>query len=176
MENLYAEIDDKVSIYQLSDDEREKSDAILFLLQKFTPLILKNIRFYFGKYDEDLLQDGIERFIVLVKDFDINSNVKFNFYIKKNMRFFYLNKRKKLRKEPETCSGDILETVKDYDVPDFEVYSSLYKLDDKEKYIIEENIINEVKLKRISSDMKISYSYAKKNKKSALDKLRKDLV
>lgn len=175
-DNGYKKIDRSIEIYQKSDDDSEREDAINFLIESFTPLLISNIKHFFGRVDEDLLQDGREKIINLAIKFDIESKYNFNGYLKKNIYFFYLNKKKKSKKKVDTISGDALMTVKSYDIPDFETYSTLYRLEEKERNIISMNVIDGIKLKTVSNNLKISYSNAKKLKKKALDKLRKELL
>ena len=48
-------------------------------------------------------------------------------------------------------------------------------LEEKQSYIIRENVLENKKLKKVARDMNISYIYAKKIKKLAIENLKKSM-
>ena len=64
------------------------------LLELFTPLLISKCKFYFGKYDEDLIQDGKVRLIELIRLFDPERGSHFCGYVKYMISTFYWNAKR----------------------------------------------------------------------------------
>lgn len=171
----YELIDKAVNDYKCSQDDKVKKDSLEFVIRSFKPLLIKTVKHFFGRVDEDMLSDGIEKIIILTGEFDFDYGSNFSGYMKKNIWYFYLNKKSSYSKSIKTCSDEVAESFKTYDICDYEIYSLFYRLNEKEKTVIRKNVLEDIKLKDVSRKMNISYIYAKKIKKSALDKLKADL-
>ncbi|QXM05159.1 sigma factor [Crassaminicella indica] len=78
-------------------DEKAKEE----MLKKLKPLIFVSIKkYYFGNEEwNDLLQEGAVKILNEIERFDEAKGVPFLGYIKLQLKFFYMEKRKKVRKE-----------------------------------------------------------------------------
>lgn len=160
------------------------NDAMADLIERLEPLIATSCRHYFGYVDEDLMQQGRLRCIILVRSFDLLRGIRFLGYMKTMVGCYFWDLKKdhiKLAENEMPMTQDSEDYIKsrsflDLAYADVEIYDLLLILTKKERYIILKNVIGQEMLAKVARDMGISYSYAKDLKNAALSKLRKTLV
>lgn len=149
------------------------------LIKRIEPLIISSCKHYFGYIDEDLFQQGILKFIMLLHEFDAKRGVKFLGYIKKMLNCYFWDLKKEnlklvenevsITQENERYINDRCFAESGY--AEVEIDDLLNALTEKERYIIIRNVMEKRKLVDIAREMGINYDYAKTIKKSALSKL-----
>lgn len=80
-----------------NEDRKAKGEII----ERLMPLIISSIKkYYFGAEEfSDLVQEGCLKILKEIERFDEEKGVPFLGYIKLQLKFFYMEKRKKVRKE-----------------------------------------------------------------------------
>ncbi|OPJ55302.1 sigma-70 family RNA polymerase sigma factor [Alkalithermobacter paradoxus] len=143
------------------------------LITTLKPLIISKCKHYFGYVNEDLYSDGILRSIELIKNFDFEKNTKFLGYMEYMLSCFYWDKKRKLLKESENemLIDDSIEHSYEEDYSFIDIEECLSMLNDKERYIITQHILNGDTLVNISKNLNISYKYTKSLKSKAIKKL-----
>ena len=87
-------------------------DAVAELIERLKPLIYASARrYYFGEESgEDLLQDGCLKLLELLPRFDAKRGIPFLGYVKIQLKYFYMEKGKRHRKEISLHTvGDVME-------------------------------------------------------------------
>lgn len=169
----YEDVENLIVLF-FEGDEYEKQMALEEIISSFKPLIVKLMMKYFGRYDEDLMQDGIVELIQRTVDYDYKNYNKFCAYIKRFMIIFFRRLYFNQKQEFDVTNDEIFENdLSQNDNYDFEIDSVVATLDERQSHIIRANVLENKKLKLVADDMKISYIYAKKIKKSAIEELRK---
>lgn len=175
-EEKYMRIDTLVVEAKSCVQKVDRENAILELVEIFTPLIISKSRHFFGKADEDLIADGVLKFIELLEEFDFSKAVPFNGFIKKNMHYFYLNMRKK-EKNMNLIGVQRLEFLEYWDrysnLSNDDVVNAINRLEGLEKEVAKLNILSGFKMSDTANQLGISYSYANKMRQGAIKKLRK---
>lgn len=173
----YLCIEDLLRKYRDGD-----SESLVILLEKLEPLIISKCRHYFGTINEDLFQSGRLCCIESIQKFDFSfENIKFLGYQKIQLDYYFRDlKRSQIKHDSHeyllSSEGDGLIESNIYEEEGYsivEIKSALSILADKERYIVEHNIMQGETLKKIATDLGISYDYSKEIKKKALLKLRK---
>lgn len=156
------------------------TDSEAELVELFTPLLISKCKFYFGKYDEDLIQDGKVRLIELIRLFDPEKGSHFCGYIKYMISTFYWNSKRHI-----LALGDVegmCGSEDDYSqsaVSSFKgiEYAELNMLVDAlpklHKKLIVLVFYNDLTVLQASKELEISYSYALRIKAEAVRMLRK---
>lgn len=162
-----------------------EEEALGEIIQRVEPMIAKRCRYYFGYADEDLMQDGRMRCIVLIRKYDSNFvEGRFLGYLNNMLsRYFWDLKKVELKKAkyeyPAADEGSRSMNAMPYEEAGYgevELLDFIECLREKEKYIVRENILAGKKLTDTARELGISYEYSKDIKKSALAKLRKVVV
>ncbi|KDR94942.1 RNA polymerase sporulation-specific sigma factor [Peptoclostridium litorale DSM 5388] len=149
------------------------------LLELFTPLLISKCKFYFGKYDEDLIQDGKVRLIELIRLFDPEKGSHFCGYVKYMISTFYWNAKRHIMALGDVegvcgSEGDYSSSA----ISDFSgiEYAELHMLVDSlpsiHKNLIGLVFYEDLTILQASRSMGISYSYALKIKSDAMGMLR----
>lgn len=151
------------------------------LIVELEPLIKKKCKYYFGYLDEDLLQMGRMKLLILIRSFDFEkTEIKFLGYIEKFISYYYLDlKRGEVKKSDREFStdftnlseNDVLYNEKGF--ANIHIEDTLAKLPEKEKMIIEKNVIHQEKIETVANDMNLSKEQVKYLKKKALNRLKK---
>ena len=172
----YLCIEDLLRKYRDGD-----SESLVILLEKLEPLIISKCRHYFGTINEDLFQSGRLCCIESIQKFDLSfENVKFLGYQKIKLDYYFRDlKRSQIKHDSHECllnsEGNNLIEGSTYEEEGYsivELESVLDILGDKERYIVEHNIMQGETLKETSINLGISYDYSKELKKRAIQKLR----
>jgi RNA polymerase sporulation-specific sigma factor len=163
------------------------------ILDQFNPLLLKNIVKYFGKSQDfnDWLQEG--RLVILQSIYNYNENlgVPFAAYVQKQVFYYYINERKKIREEaildqPLFDGRSSLLELLQKDEPCLEktfllnqevmsLYNAIDMLSIKQKEVLIEYYFNKKSLKSLAKDKNLCYQSLIKLKARALKKLRKEM-
>lgn len=173
----YLIFNELIAKYQDGEEE-----ALGEIIRRVEPLIAKRCRYYFGYADEDLMQDGRMRCIVLIRRYDRNFiGVKFLGYLNRMLScYFWDLKKAELKKakyeyqiadEGSRSMNNMAYEENGY--AEVELLDLIEGLGEKEKYVVRENILSGKKLIDTARELGISYEYSKDIKKSALAKLRK---
>lgn len=171
----YEDLEELVVIF-FESDEFEKNCALEEIIERFKPLIVKLIMKYYGRYDEDIYQDAVVELINRTLNYDYKHYNKFAAYIKKFLEFHMKRQFiKYINEENKTNANMYEDEAFEMDSYDIEIESMLEALDVKQSYIIKKNVLENKKLKSIAKNMNISYVYAKKIKKEALNILKTNL-
>lgn len=151
------------------------------IITRIEPMIMKRCKHYFGYVDEDLMQQGRMRCIILIQRYDRNFvGVKFLGYLNRMLScYFWDLKKLDLKKERfEQYYGEN-EQKRLYEIKydeagydEVELESLISCLNEKERYVVRANILIGKKLIDTAKELGISYEYSKDIKKSALKKLR----
>ena len=177
-EESYLMVENLVVKAKLGDN-----DAMAELIENLEPLIITSCRRYFGYIDEDLMQQGRLRCIILVRSFDLLREIRFLGYMKTLLGCYFWDLKKehiKLVENEMPMTNDSEDYINgrsflDLAYADVEIYDLLLVLTKKERYIILKNVVGQEMLANVARDMGISYSYAKDLKNRALLKLRECL-
>ena len=171
----YEDVENLVVIF-FEGDEYEKSQALEEIISSFKPLIVKLMMKYFHRYDEDFMQDGIVELIQRTLSYEYKKYHKFSGYIKAYMEYYFRRLYFKQNFEQNISCDELYDTdISQNDLYDYEITSMVENLEEKQCYIIRENVLKNKKLKKVARDMNISYIYAKKIKKRAIKNLKKSM-
>ena len=171
----YEDVENLVVIF-FEGDEYEKSQALEEIISSFKPLIVKLMMKYFHRYDEDFMQDGIVELIQRTLSYEYKKYHKFSGYIKAYMEYYFRRLYFKQNFEQNISCDELYDTdISQNDLYDYEITSMVENLEEKQSYIIRENVLKNKKLKKVARDMNISYIYAKKIKKRAIKNLKKSM-
>lgn len=173
--NEYSYVENLVKTF-FEGDEYAKDEALFEIIECFKPLIVKLMFRYFSVYDEDIMQSAIVELIERTVSYDYLHYNRFAGYIKRFMELYfkrmYFNN---INSCEIICDDMYMSEMSCNDVYSVEVDSMMSMLSDSQRYIIKNNVLENKKLQEVAIDMKISYIYAKKIKKSALDVMRKNI-
>ncbi|MGB5822680.1 MAG: sigma-70 family RNA polymerase sigma factor [Proteocatella sp.] len=176
----YLIFNELIAKYQDGEEE-----ALGEIIHRVEPLIAKRCRYYFGYADEDLMQDGRMRCIILIRRYNQNFiGVKFLGYLNRMLSCYFWDLKKAELKKAKyeyqiADEGSRSMNKMPYEESGYaevELLDLIEGLGEKEKYIVKENILSGKKLIDTARELGISYEYSKDIKKSALAKLRKTLV
>ena len=162
------------------------------IIEKVHPLIVASINKYaIGKGEfEDLYQEGIVKILELLKEFDEDKGVNIFYYLKLNLRFFYLNYG---RYERETVSlntpisegtelKDMImdegQRVEDIALQKLYVeyaYKAIQELKHEDRYIIHQLIIKGKTLDAVAKDLGISRTTLFRRKETAIKRMREHM-
>ncbi len=153
------------------------------LVELFTPLLISKCRFYFGKYDEDLIQDGKIRLIELTRAFDPEKGSHFCGYIKYMISTFYWNTKRHalalgalegMCGSEDDYSHSAVSSFKGIEYADLNMLvDSLPRL---HKKLVNLVFYNDLTVLQASKELEISYSYALRIKAEAVRTLRKSYL
>lgn len=154
-------------------------DSIYELVERFTPLLKGKCRQYFGVVDEDLLQDGVVRLLELIRDFEPQRGANFCGYAKYMISTFYWNlKRKRMLEESMRAEADVSDEHSersgacDDEIAGVETRMALETLPEAQRDVIELIYLQGMSTGETAKRMGISYSYASKLSRRALENLR----
>ena len=171
----YEDVENLVVIF-FEGDEYEKTQALEEIISSFKPLIVKLMMKYFHRYDEDFMQDGIVELIQRTLSYEYKKYHKFSGYIKAYMEYYFRRLYFKQNFEQNISCDELYDSdISQNDIYDYEITSMVDNLEEKQSYIIRENVLKNKKLKKVARDMNISYIYAKKIKKRAIENLKKSM-
>lgn len=171
----YEDVENLVVMF-FEGDEYEKDVALEEIIESFKPLIVKLMMKYFHRYDEDLMQDGIVELISRTMKYDYKNYNRFSAYLKKFLELYFRRVFYNSIGEAKVTNDVLYENdLSQNDVYDVEITSVLENLDERQAYIIKRNILENEKLNVVAKDMKISYVYAKKIKKQAINTIKNSL-
>ena len=171
----YEDVENLVVIF-FEGDEYEKTQALEEIISSFKPLIVKLMMKYFHRYDEDFMQDGIVELIQRTLSYEYKKYHKFSGYIKAYMEYYFRRLYFKQNFEQNISCDELYDSdISQNDIYDYEITSMVDNLEEKQCYIIRENVLKNKKLKKVARDMNISYIYAKKIKKRAIENLKKSM-
>ena len=71
------------------------NDAMAELIERMEPLIITCCRRYFGYMDEDLMQMGRMKCIMLIREFDVDRDIRFLGYMKSMLSYYFWDIKKK---------------------------------------------------------------------------------
>ena len=149
--NTYEDVENLIVIF-FEGDEYEKTQALEEIITSFKPLIQRTLSYDYKKYH------------------------KFSGYIKVYMEYYFRRLYFKQNFEQNLSNDELYDTdISQNDIYDYEITSMVDNLEEKQCYIIKENVLKNKKLKKVARDMNISYIYAKKIKKLAIENLKKSM-
>ncbi|MCT4605023.1 MAG: sigma-70 family RNA polymerase sigma factor [Marinisporobacter sp.] len=166
------------------------------IIEKLKPLIFTSIRkYYFGEEEfKDLFQEGALKILQAIHTFDEKRGVPFLGYIKLQLKFFYMDRRKKVRKElslnNQIDTGDDLLSFIDLVVDETaNIEENLLKVQDskilvkalktlteKQKQMIILYYGNGLSMKKISKRLGVHYQTVVKTKERALKAMKKYFI
>ncbi len=159
------------------------------IIKEAHPLLVASINKYGKSKDEfeDLYQEGVVRILELLEEFDESKGVNLFYYLKLNLKFFYLNygryEKKTISLNTPAAEGvELWELIED-DSPGVEdivvgnmvandIYKAIDKLNKEEKYIIEELFIKSRTLDALAKELKISRTTLFRKKESIIKKVK----
>ena len=157
--NTYEDVENLIVIF-FEGDEYEKTQALEEIITSF----------------KDFMQDGIVELIQRTLSYDYKKYHKFSGYIKVYMEYYFRRLYFKQNFEQNLSNDELYDTdISQNDIYDYEITSMVDNLEEKQSYIIRENVLENKKLKKVARDMNISYIYAKKIKKLAIENLKKSM-
>ena len=160
-----------------SGDQAAMGDLILAL----DPLIKKQIRYYFGRPDEDLLQMGRLRALELIRRFDPGfTDVKFLGYMARFLGAYFWDVKKQHLRDQERVNGYVdMEELAEratYEEEGFlqvDLEDILGRLLPQERCVIEANVLEGLSLSQLAKDMDLTRDQVRYLKKKGLDALRR---
>ncbi|SHI38295.1 sigma-70 family RNA polymerase sigma factor [Lutispora thermophila] len=158
------------------------------ILEKAHPLIISSINKYALSKDEfeDLYQEGAIVILESLDKYDRSKSVDIFYYLKNQLRYFYLNYGRYNRKtvsinEPIAEGLELGDTLMDESscIEDDllssaeveEAYRALMDLNYEERYIIQESIIKQRTLDDLAKELGISRTTLFRRKRSILGKI-----
>ena len=158
------------------------------ILEKAHPLIISSINKYALSKDEfeDLYQEGVLMELELLDKYDGSKGVDLFYYLKVQLRFFYLNYeryKKKTMSLNEPIGDDIvlMDTLIDQHSNAEEImiskweYKTVYKafqsLDSEDKFIIEQSIIMKRTLDDLAKELGISRTTLFRRRRKILERI-----
>ena len=174
-QNSYEEIDLCLALAKAGD--RDKMGELIVMLE---PLIKKQVRYYFGRLDEDFMQMGRIRAFELIERFDpAFTDIKFLGYMKRFLGCFFWDLKKQELKNADLINGFVdmeeLSEIATYVEEGFlriETEDLLQGLSPSERYVIEAHVMDRVSLAELSREMGLSRDQVRYLKKKGLDSLR----
>lgn len=159
------------------------------ILEKAHPLIISSINKYAinkGEF-EDLYQEGALAVLEDLEKYEENKNVNIFYYLKLQLKFFYLNYGRYDKKaislnlpigediEMQDTLMDEYSGVEDIVFSSFDVqvaYKALRELERDDRYIIEQNIILQRTLEDLAKELHMSRTTLFRRKKKILNRLK----
>ena len=169
------------------------------IIEDFSPLIKASIRKYFANYIsyEDAYQDGVVKLLELLESYKGGGKVSLECYLKYQLKFFYMQKFFKRKKENEKTYTKIYQTKDDETIEVLELVvdenadtqkeiekSEINKkireivstLPQKQREVIEYKFYENLKNRAIAERMKIKEDTVKEYYKIAKKKLKVKFV
>lgn len=169
------------------------------IIEDFSPLIKASIKKYFANYIsyEDAYQDGVVKILELLDNYKGGGKVSLECYLKYQLKFFYMQKFFKRKKETEKTFTKIYQTKDDETIEVLELIvdenadtqkeietNELNKkireivstLPQKQREVIEYKFYENLKNKEIAEKMKIKEDTVKEYYKIAKKKLKVKFV
>lgn len=169
------------------------------IIEDFSPLIKASIKKYFANYIsyEDAYQDGVVKILELLESYKGGGKVSLECYLKYQLKFFYMQKFFKRKKETEKTYTKIYQTKDDETIEILELVvdenadtqkeietSEMNKkvreivstLPQKQRKVIECKFYENLKNKEIAEKMKIKEDTVKEYYKIAKKKLKVKFV
>ena len=169
------------------------------IIKDFSPLIKASIKKYFANYIsyEDAYQDGVVKILELLESYKGGGKVSLECYLKYQLKFFYMQKFFKRKKETEKTFTKIYQTKDDETIEVLELVvdesadiekeietSELNKkvreivstLPQKQREVIEYKFYENLKNREIAEKMKIKEDTVKEYYKIAKKKLKVKFV
>ena len=169
------------------------------IIEDFSPLIKASIKKYFANYIsyEDAYQDGVVKILELLDSYKGGGKVSLECYLKYQLKFFYMQKFFKRKKENEKIYTKIYQTKDDETIEILELVvdenadtqkeietSEMNKkvreivstLPQKQREVIEFKFYENLKNKEIAEKMKIKEDTVKEYYKIAKKKLKVKFV
>lgn len=163
------------------------------IINSLMPLVIKSIKsYYFGDEEFlDLIQEGCIKILEAIERYDEKTEIPFLGYVKARLKYFYLNKRKKSRRETsldkqinkENSNESFIDILEDEGAnieKNFikkEDYKALVKilntLTKNQKRIIELCYKEKFTMRQISKELGLHYQTISKTKIRALNNMRK---
>ncbi|QZY54330.1 RNA polymerase sigma factor [Crassaminicella profunda] len=177
-------------IERCKDGEKLAKEEVV---ERLKPLVFASIKkYYFGEEEfKDLFQEGVLKILREIEKFDETKGVPFLGYIKLQLKFFYMEKRKKSRKElslnNQVGTGEDLLSFIDLLVDETAnieerllksekhlfLGRALQTLTTKQKQIIILYYGKGLNMRRISKMLGLHYQTIVKTKERALEKMKK---
>lgn len=165
------------------------------IIKDFSPLIKSSIKKYFANYIsyEDAYQDGVVKILELLESYKGGGKVSLECYLKYQLKFFYMQKFFKRKKETEKTYTKIYQTKDDETIEVLElvvdesadtekeieinemnkkVREIVSTLPQKQREVIEYKFYENLKNKEIAEKMKIKEDTVKEYYKIAKKKLK----
>ena len=169
------------------------------IIEDFSPLIKASIRKYFTNYIsyEDAYQDGVVKLLELLESYKGGGKVSLECYLKYQLKFFYMQKFFKRKKENEKSYTKIYQTKDDETIEVLELVvdenadtqkeiekSEINKkireivstLPQKQREVIEYKFYENLKNREIAERMKIKEDTVKEYYKIAKKKLKDKFI
>ena len=169
------------------------------IIEDFSPLIKASIKKYFANYIsyEDAYQDGVVKILELLESYKGGGKVSLECYLKYQLKFFYMQKFFKRKKETEKTYTKIYQSKDDETIEILELIvdenadtqkeiekSEINKkvreivatLPQKQREVIEYKFYENLKNREISEKMKIKEDTVKEYYKIAKKKLKVKFV
>ena len=169
------------------------------IIEDFSPLIKARIKKYFANYIsyEDAYQDGVVKLLELLESYKGGGKVSLECYLKYQLKFFYMQKFFKIKKENEKTYTKIYQTKDDETIEVLELVvdenadtqkeietSELNKkvreivstLPQKQREVIEYKFYENLKNREIAEKMKIKEDTVKEYYKIAKKKLKDKFI
>ncbi len=163
------------------------------IIEKSHPLIISSINKYAaGKGEfEDLYSEGVVKILEALEEFDHEKGVNVFYYLKLQLRFFYLNYG---RYERETVSLNVpisegielediimdererIEDIVSQRIDAENAYRALQELKSEDKYIIHQLIIGGRTLDAVAKELGISRTTLFRRKEAALKRIRTYMI
>lgn len=169
------------------------------IIKDFSPLIKASIKKYFANYIsyEDAYQDGVVKILELLESYKGGGKVSLECYLKYQLKFFYMQKFFKRKKENEKTFTKIYQTKDDETIEVLElivdenadtqkeietselnkkVREIVYTLPQKQREVIEYKFYENLKNREIAEKMKIKEDTVKEYYKIAKKKLKDKFI
>ena len=169
------------------------------IIEDFSPLIKASIKKYFANYIsyEDAYQDGVVKLLELLESYKGGGKVSLECYLKYQLKFFYMQKFFKRKKENEKTYTKIYQTKDDETIEVLELIvdenadtqkeiekSEINKkvkeivatLPQKQREVIEYKFYENLKNREIAEKMKIKEDTVKEYYKIAKKKLKDKFI
>ena len=169
------------------------------IIEDFSPLIKASIKKYFANYIsyEDAYQDGVVKLLELLESYKGGGKVSLECYLKYQLKFFYMQKFFKRKKENEKSYTKIYQTKDDETIEVLELVvdenadtqkeietSEINKkvreivatLPQKQREVIEYKFYENLKNREIAEKMKIKEDTVKEYYKIAKKKLKDKFI
>ncbi|MGL5439578.1 MAG: sigma-70 family RNA polymerase sigma factor [Filifactoraceae bacterium] len=163
--NDYIDVENLLNEYFNAEESENKKNLLQQLLFIIRPLIIASCKHYYGITTEDLIQDGYEKAIKLIYNYDVTlTEVKFLGYMKRMLMCYYWDKKRaELKNTYKEVSDDNLEErgYKEQGFDKVELKDILGILSERERQIVVLVYIKGYRQKSVANDLGLSLAYVK---------------